>query len=126
MYHQSLFLPVIFSYSIDSTLLGSTLSYSHRLFLFGISLIFDKTIKSCQKKGYYTLFNYMQCTINTNVCVCSSHPVTGHLMLIAVDQKNRTLENLQPLAIYILSLLPVIHCIKGTVRCLRSRSSTTS
>ena len=40
----------------------------------------------------------MQCTINTNVCVCSSHPVTGHLMLIAVDQKNRTLENLQPLA----------------------------
>ena len=53
---------------------------------------FDKTIKSCQKKGYYTLVNYMQCTINTNVCVCSSHPVTGYLMLIAVDQKDRALE----------------------------------
>ena len=26
--------PVIFSYSIDSTLLGSALFYSHRLFLF--------------------------------------------------------------------------------------------
>ena len=35
----------------------------------------------------------MQYRINTNVSVCSSHPVTGDLMLIAVDQKNRALEN---------------------------------
>ena len=34
----------------------------------------------------------MSCTISTNVCVCSSHPVTGDLMLIAVDQKDRALE----------------------------------
>ena len=34
----------------------------------------------------------MHCTINTNVCVCSSHPVTGDLMLIVVDQKDRALE----------------------------------
>ena len=34
----------------------------------------------------------MQCTINTNVCVCSSHPVTGDGMLIAVDQKDKALE----------------------------------
>ena len=33
----------------------------------------------------------MQCTINTSVCVCSSHLVTGDLMLIAVDQKDRVL-----------------------------------
>ena len=59
--------------------------------MFGISLIFDRTIKSCQKKGYYTLVNYVQCTINKNVCVCSSHPVTGDGMLIAVDQKDRSL-----------------------------------
>ena len=38
-----------------------------------------------KKKGYYTLVNYMQCTINTSVCVCSSHPVTGDLTLITVD-----------------------------------------
>ena len=53
--------------------------------VFVISHIFNKTIKSCEKKGYYTLINYMQCTINTSVCVCSSHPVTEDLMLIAVD-----------------------------------------
>ena len=34
----------------------------------------------------------MQRTINTSKCVCSSHPVTGDLMLIAVDQKDRALE----------------------------------
>ena len=34
----------------------------------------------------------MQCTITTNVCVCSSHPVTGDLMFIAVDQTDRALE----------------------------------
>ena len=39
----------------------------------------------------------MQCTINTNVRVRSGHPVTGDLMLIAVDQKNRALE--KPVAI---------------------------
>ena len=56
-------------------------------FLLGISHIFNKTIKSCEKKGYYSLVNYMQCTINTSVCVYSitSHPVTGDLMLKAVD-----------------------------------------
>ena len=34
----------------------------------------------------------MQCTINTNVYVCSIQPVTGDLMLIAVDQKDRALK----------------------------------
>ena len=34
----------------------------------------------------------MHCTINTSVCVCSTHPVTGDLMLIVVDQKGRALE----------------------------------
>ena len=28
----------------------------------------------------------MQCTINTSVCVCSSHLVTGDLMLITVER----------------------------------------
>ena len=32
-----------------------------------------------------TLVIYMQCTINTNVCVCNCHPVAGDLMLIAVN-----------------------------------------
>ena len=40
--------------------------------------------KSCEKKGYYTLVNYMQCTINTIVCVYSSHPVTGDSTLTVV------------------------------------------
>ena len=60
----------------------------------------------------------MQYTINTNVCVCSSHPVTGHLILIAVDQKNRTLENLQPLAIYVYpepTASDTLHCLTTTI-----------
>ena len=70
------------TYSIGSTLLGSAFFTAHRLFLFHIT---HKTIKSYEKKGYYSLHNYMQCTINTSVCVCSSHPVRGDLMLITVD-----------------------------------------
>ena len=36
----------LFSYSIDSTLLGSALFYSHKLFLFSISHIFDNIVKT--------------------------------------------------------------------------------
>ena len=34
----------------------------------------------------------MQCTIITSVCVYSSHPVIGDLMLIAVDYKDKATE----------------------------------
>ena len=83
------------SYSVIALILlylAAPFFYSHRLFLFGISHIFNKTIKSCQKKEYYTLVKYMQRTINTSVCVYSSHPVTRDLMLIVVDYKDRAME----------------------------------
>ena len=73
------------SYSVIALILlylAAPFFYSHRLFLFGISHIFNKTIKNCEKERYYTLVTYMQCTINTCVCFCSSHPVTGDLTLI--------------------------------------------
>ena len=72
------------------------LFYSHRLFLFDISHIFDKAIKSCEKKNITqtcTLVKQMQQhTINTSIRVCNDHHTTGDLMLIAVDQKESALK----------------------------------
>ena len=106
-WYDFLTLLVIFSYSIDSTLLAAPF-YSHRLFFVWHITHFDKTIKSCQKKRYHTLVNYMQRTINANVCLCSSHPVTGDLILIAMDQKDRALKR-------ICSLYPEAYILKPTV-----------
>ena len=59
----------------------------------------------------------MQCAINTSVCVGSSHPVTGDLMLIAVDQKDGALERI--CSLYILTLKPTasdtLHCLTTTI-----------
>ena len=56
----------------------------------------------------------MQCTINTSVCVCSSH-TTGDLMLIAVDQKDRALE--RTCSLYILKPIAsdTLHCLTITI-----------
>ena len=55
----------------------------------------------------------MQCTITTSVCVCSSHLVTGDLMLIAVDQKNRALTRTCSLTtpIYCTHVSQAFYCI---------------
>ena len=54
----------------------------------------------------------MQCTINTNVCVCSSHHCIGDLMLIAVDQRIELWK--EPIAYsYILKSIAsdTLHCL---------------
>ena len=71
------------------------------LFLFGISHIFDKTIKSFQNKGYYTPANEMQCTTNTP-CMCVV--VVYDLMLMVQKEPAAHILKLIALLIHMLTI----------------------
>ena len=85
-------LTIHFSYSIDSTLLGSILFSAPGCFCLAYHTYLtrqEERILHCSKLD--------RCSAQgISVYVCSSHHATGDLMLIAVDQKDR---NLQPIAI---------------------------
>ena len=84
-------MPVVFGYSIDSTLLGSTLFYSHRLFLFG--MLFTGTIKlpnstfciSKTTKPISTKFIYF-CLTYTLLHISKLKEITSALLEIFVPK----------------------------------------
>ena len=61
-----------------------------RLFLFSISHIFDKTITTLQKEGYYS---YSSQPNKQTIYVYSSHARVNSI-LMAMDQKDRSYERI--------------------------------
>ena len=83
------------------------LFYSPKLFCLAyISHIFDKTIKSFQKKEYYSYSSQSDAVDNKHTMYVYSSHATVDLILIAVDQKDRSLE-FQSFATHIIILKPI-------------------
>ena len=72
--------------------------------LFGISHIFDKTIKIFQKEGYYSYSSQSGAVYNKYTMYVWSGHATVDLMLMAVYRKDRSLERI---AAYIIILKPI-------------------
>ena len=99
-------------YGIDSTFTTSCFCFAFGIFL-----------KSCQKKGYYTLASQLNVVYNKHtVYVCSSH-ATGDSMLMTVGQKDRACM-LKPTALAIayvlmhlltMQLIAYMYCLTTTL-----------